>query len=242
MNSKYLKLLPAVLREDGPGTNPEFLGRFLLAFERVLSGLEADPAAPYATDRILDRIQDYFDPDLAPPQFLHWLAGWVALELREEEDWMQADFGQTEAEVEQAFPLDPSAPRITRNRGMIKSAASLYRKRGTRAGLEEFIAVYAGAAHVRMREFHEPMQIGVTSIIGDESIVGERPYYFQVIVSIPAPTPEVLENYKRALRTILDREKPAHTYYDIIVDIPTMQVGVASTVGGDTLMGGTVIT
>lgn len=37
---------------------------------------------------------------------------------------------------------------------------------------------------------------------------------------------------------IIDREKPAHTYYDITIEVPTLQVAEHSTVGRDTLLGG----
>lgn len=66
--SSYLDYLPAIFRQDA------FLGRFLLAFEKTLSGLEEQ----------LDGIHHYFDPDpeKAPVEFLEWLSGWVALSLR----------------------------------------------------------------------------------------------------------------------------------------------------------------
>jgi phage tail-like protein len=64
--SSYLDYLPAIFRQDA------FLGRFLLAFEEILGGLE----------QRLDTINHYFDPETAPVEFLEWLSGWVALSLR----------------------------------------------------------------------------------------------------------------------------------------------------------------
>ncbi len=235
--SKYIRYLPTALRDQGPGVGADFLDRFLLGFERMLTGLEGETTGPRGVEEILGRIQDYFDPDLAPAPFINWLAGWVGLDLRQEQDWMQDDFGETTA-TGQLFPF--SAPRDTRNRQLIKEIANLYRKRGTRAGLEEYIAVYAGASNVQITEFHEPMQVGVTSIVGSGTIVGERPYYFQVSVRLPAVTPGDLAAFTRSIRKILDREKPAHTYYEFFVEIPTMQIGVASTIGSNSLIGGTV--
>src|SRR5262249_14146448 len=68
----------------------DFAGTFLLAFERVLTGLPGDdppnfPPVPPGLERILDTIETYFDPASAPGEFLPWLAGWVATSLRE--DW-----------------------------------------------------------------------------------------------------------------------------------------------------------
>jgi hypothetical protein len=36
---------------------------------------------------------------------------------------------------------------------------------------------------------------------------------------------------------ILDMEKPAHTYYALEVETPTLQLGVHSTISVDTLLG-----
>jgi phage tail-like protein len=57
--------LPGVLLEDGA------LPRLLDAFDDVL-------APVFAT---LDGLDSYFDPELAPPDFLAWLAGWLGLAL-----------------------------------------------------------------------------------------------------------------------------------------------------------------
>jgi phage tail-like protein len=64
--SSLLQYLPAVYRED------PFLGHFLLAFEKLLFGLEQEVAG-MATN---------FDPLAAPTHFLHWLASWTAFSLR----------------------------------------------------------------------------------------------------------------------------------------------------------------
>jgi phage tail-like protein len=64
--SSYLDYLPAIFQQDA------FLGRFLLAFEEILGGLEER----------LDSIDHYFAPEKTPAEFLEWLSGWVALSLR----------------------------------------------------------------------------------------------------------------------------------------------------------------
>jgi phage tail-like protein len=69
MQSKYVQYLPAIYQED------EFLGRFLMIFEEVLSPVEP----------ILENIHLYFDPMMAPQGFLPWLASWIDLVL--DENW-----------------------------------------------------------------------------------------------------------------------------------------------------------
>jgi phage tail-like protein len=133
--SQYLDLLPAVLREAGanqrvPNT---VLNGLLLAFETVLSG-RGKPDSP-GLEELLDGIRSagrvllagserYFipGPDLpetgrAPAEFLDWLAGWVALSMRE--DWTADE-----------------------KRRMIGKVATLYRARGTASGLRELLGAY----------------------------------------------------------------------------------------------------
>ena len=61
--SSYLKFLPAIYSES------DFLGRFLMVFERTLSPIED----------ILNNLTYYFDPSMAPRELLSWLATWVNL-------------------------------------------------------------------------------------------------------------------------------------------------------------------
>ncbi|MCX9079951.1 MAG: hypothetical protein OIN84_18445, partial [Candidatus Methanoperedens sp.] len=64
---------------------------------------------------------------------------------------------------------------------------------------------------------------------------------FQVSVKITNPGPGVVQEYKRAIRTIVDEEKPAHTQYDLVQEVVGMQIGVRSSVGKDTLLGGDLV-
>jgi phage tail-like protein len=109
--SGYLDYLPALFRTD------PFAGKFLLAFEAVLTGL-ADLGQP-GLEAVIGRIADFFDPAKTEPDFLPWLAGWVALSLRA--DWDE----QT-------------------RRDFIGQIVPLYRLRGTRAGLLRVLTLYTG--------------------------------------------------------------------------------------------------
>ncbi|MCC6190909.1 MAG: FHA domain-containing protein [Anaerolineales bacterium] len=65
--STYLKYLPALYSAD------DFLGRFLLIFESILSPVE----------RTIDNLHHYLDARLTPPEMLPWLASWLGLVLDE---------------------------------------------------------------------------------------------------------------------------------------------------------------
>lgn len=174
-------------------------------------------------EEILDCIQDYFDPDKTPLEFLSWLAGWMALILKEEKDW--------------------NADNARKKRDLIAKIIPLYQKRGTLDGLKEYIKIYVGEdVKISIFEFLDPFRVGVTSTVGMNTVVGEGlPYYFQVFMELPMLDRVMLEKKKKAIIDIIDQEKPAHTYYVLVIQAPTMQIAYHSTVGVDTLLGGLIM-
>src|ERR1700736_4021559 len=76
--------LPAVYQED------DFTQRWMAGFDEVL--------APVLCT--LDNLDVYFDPDLAPHDFVAWLAGWVGLAV--EDTWTSEALRRV---VEQAVEL-----------------------------------------------------------------------------------------------------------------------------------------
>jgi phage tail-like protein len=95
--------MPALYQED------EFTQRWLAGFDEVIAPI-------FCT---LDNVHQYFDPDLAPDDFVEWLAGWVGLAV--EDTW---------------------TPEALRR--VVKQAVELYRWRGTVRGLATMVAAYAG--------------------------------------------------------------------------------------------------
>jgi phage tail-like protein len=227
--SRYLAYLPAVYREDTAPERPSFLGRFLLAFEEILSGC-GDPAPdrqgleekvggvtdPVSGAQTLAGLHRFVEPgpDLpdglrAPAEFLDWLSGWVAIALR--------------ADIAEAS-----------RRELVARAVPLYRLRGTKAGLEQMLGIYTvlGAA---VDEEPASLQVEVHSTVGVDTIVeGGAPHFFRVLIRVPEPGR--VRWYRDLATAIIDREKPAHTFYALDVETPSFQVGVRSTVGVDTLL------
>jgi hypothetical protein len=215
--SRYLDDLPAIYRQQAAGAHPDFLGRLLLAFEHVLTGV-GDPQTP-GLEELLDGIAGadgdlllagahrYFIPgpeapaeERAPAEFLEWLSSWAALTLRE--DWREAERRRILAEIVPA-----------------------YRRRGTPDGLKQILAAFTGV-----------LPSTITIIEEDEDGGDWPPHYFQVRVKVPSILD--LARWRGVLEPIIDLEKPAHTYYDLHLSASaTMQVGVTSTIGVDTLLG-----
>ena len=228
--SSYLRYLPAVYQEDATEDTPNFLGRFLLAFEQMFTGL-GDPAAAgieEELDGIVDPIsgavlrrgvERYFDPgpdrpdvERAPKEFLDWLAGWVALSLRADLDEL-------------------------RQREFIARAVALYRLRGTRRGLEEYIRIYTRVG-ATVDEQTSAFQLGVHSTVGvDTMLSGGPPHFFRVLIRLPTADPAEIARQRQVVGTLIDAERPAHTYFALDVETPAFQIGIHSTVGIDTLLG-----
>ncbi|MBW4635561.1 MAG: hypothetical protein KME30_27850 [Iphinoe sp. HA4291-MV1] len=109
--SSYLQYLPSSLQAD------PFLRDLLLAFERILSNSDRLDPSSLALEEYIEDISTYFNPVKTPLEFLPWLAGWVALSLRD--DW--------EEETKRQF---------------INEIVPLYRLRGTKTGLEKILKLY----------------------------------------------------------------------------------------------------
>lgn len=189
--SKYVDYLPAILQAE------PFVGQFLLAFERILSGLSPgnhpDPFSKHlGLEEYIDRIYTYFNPgtkegsDTAPSEFLPWLAGWVALSLRDE--WTD--------ETKRQF---------------ISEIVPLYRRRGTKAGLEKILGLYLKSSKL-------PEKVQVIEFDDDP------PHYFQVQLTLPDTDPDLYWRQARIAKAIIDQEKPAHTYYGLKILVPTMRL------------------
>lgn len=159
----------------------------------------------------IDRIATRFDPFRTDPEFLPWLASWVALVLRAE--WEEAKQRQVLAQI-----------------------IALYKKRGTKEGLEEYLSIYAGSG-VTIQDGAAPVQIGVSATIGRDTVIGGAPpYTFIVNIAFDTPDPALLHERAEAVRAVLDIEKPAHASYKLNFRGPKFQIGERSTIGQDTFL------
>ncbi|MGH2707687.1 MAG: phage tail protein [Actinomycetota bacterium] len=96
-------MLPVLYQED------DFTRRFTAGLDEILAPL-------FCT---LDNLERYFEPELAPVDFVEWLSGWVGVVL--DETW-----------------------GLKRQRALVSQAIELYRWRGTRRGLAALVAIYTG--------------------------------------------------------------------------------------------------
>lgn len=111
--------------------------------ERFLSLFET---TALSIEQIIDTIARYFDADGVPEEFLTWLAGWVDLMFY------------------------PSFSEETRRR-LLRNVPELYRRRGTLAGLKQFLWLALGLnveilEHFRIRQW---LFLSQQSVLGDQS-------------------------------------------------------------------------
>ncbi len=209
--SALLDYLPAIYRED------PFVGRFLLAFEKLLlgrgDGVTLDGRPVVGLEEVIAGLAGLFDPSGTPEEFLAWLSNWTAFTLR-------AD-------------LSPK-----QQRDFTARVIQLYRMRGTKRSLQELLGIFVvGVPTISEPEASE-LQVGVTSTVGrDTNVGGAPPYYFRVTISLPKTTPALHDRQREIAHALIEMEKPAHTTYDLDVIFPSMKIGVYSTVGVDTLLG-----
>lgn len=130
-------------------------------------------------DRQVAQISHYFDPRVAPEQLLPWLAAWVDLTL--DERWPES-----------------------RRRELIGSASVLYRWRGTRRALRDYLRIYLGPGpSIRIVEQGQEHR--------EQGEAPLPPHTFRVIVEAPS----LAEVDRALLERIIEFEKPAHTSYQL---------------------------
>lgn len=135
----------------------------------------------------VDNLALYFDPRLTPESMLPWLASWV----------------------DQA--LDPAWP-IERRRELVAKAAELYRWRGTRRGLSEYLRIYTGRKP-EIIEYIPGMILDEKTLLGENTVLGSSGSGHHFTVIIESPENEAID--PRTVKRIIDSQKPAHTQYTL---------------------------
>lgn len=216
--------LPAIYEELDPPDKP--LERLLAAFEQILLGYEKIPAGTRKAvakgkrggpnieglGKKIEHLDELFDPEKTPEEFLPWLASWAALSIRSR------------------LPQE-------KQRALIARIIPLYRIRGTRAYMEELLELCVGRTSVSEEEV-PPLQLGAHCTVGEDTWVGGGPpHFFQVTMAAPELGALAVQARRQIAYEVIELAKPAHTVYDFVVISPHFQVGVRSTVGVDTVLG-----
>ncbi len=223
--SQLLDYLPLIHHTD------PFLGQFLLAFEKILLGLKDDddiefpPLSkdikfqPQGLETTIAEIATLFDPQKTPEDFLSWLAGWTALILR-------ADLA-----------LEAVQRKLVQ-REFLANIVQRYRFRGTKENLIQLLKIFTLGEPIIQEPVVSAFQVGVSSTVGRNTYVGGGPaHFFEITIALARASPKEQAREEAIARSIIELEKPAHTYYKLNIEFPSMQIGKYSTVGINTLLG-----
>ncbi|MFE4454933.1 phage tail protein [Streptomyces sp. NPDC056796] len=189
-------MLPAVFADD------DLAQRFVAGLDEVLAPIH----------NVLDCLDAYFTPSLAPADFTRWLGGWVGAETEGPETAGRA--GGPAGPVEAAAPGAPSAghPQDTEATAALRAAVSaavrLHRIRGTRRGLSEAVRLAFGV---------EPEITESGAAAWDARplgpVPGEARPHLHVTVRLPEPGPAA----EHRLERLVAAARPAHMPYTVHV-------------------------
>jgi phage tail-like protein len=231
----YAKFLPPVYRKQAAAA--DFLDRFLGMKQAVLSGVEQE----------IEDLPLLFDPRAAPagdpPSWLGWLSGWLTFIL--DEHWPEAD---ARANLARAFQLYSKRGTIEGLREYLKMYT------GVNAIIEE------PAREARIWTLGDPSPLGFGTMLAPGALQGAVLGTTATVDQSHITTGEALgaalyndvahrfcvgvycseltaADTLAKVRQVLDREKPAHTTYDLCVIEPSMRVGLQARVGIDAIVG-----
>jgi phage tail-like protein len=142
----------------------------------------------------IEHIVRYFDADVVVGDFLRWLASWLAIAA--DENWPEDQL-----------------------RILVQKAPELFKKRGTREGLEATIALFTGEKPFIVEQF----QLRCAKVAEIQQLLaqlyGADPYCFCVLLK---PFQIKNEAERQTIRRLIDAEKPAHTCAGLLVLQPWM--------------------
>lgn len=176
----YMEHLPAIYRRsDAVGRN--VVRDLCFIFEHMFGTID---------EKLADGHR-FYDPHVAPVEFLDWLAHWTAFAT--ELDW----------------PLE-------KRRALIKRSVDLYRLRGTRRGLTLFLKLFTDHEPDILENTwpFKGFRVDAEARIGLDSVIlppMELAHCF--IVTMPMKFEDVTPDMVIRIHRIIQSEKPAHTHY-----------------------------
>ena len=229
----YLQYLPAVYQENE--SSRQFLERFLSIFQTEFDSL----------DYRIDRVWQLFNPGSIPAKYLNWLASWLGLAV--DPAWPES---KLRSMLKNAYQAQCTRGTVTGLVQAIQDYTGIQAVIIEHFKLRRLPILSAGRSlndglTLWSKNFYKRLQVGTNSRIGD----------FQ-LVSDPAPDVEPLDqdasqftvlfladpygtgDTEQQISQVVEREKPVHTQAAICPMFPRFRIGVQSTVGTDSVVGG----
>jgi phage tail-like protein len=191
----------------------EFLGQFLQAFETALLGDADDEEILSKARRLegLDKLEEIKGLEKKIESLLYYFDPYRAPERFL--PWLTSWTG---------FALRVDLPP-EKKRDFIASAISLYRMRGSKANMERLLEIFTSRK----------------ATVRDEST--GHPFHFRVDISLDNRDKDYVAQQQAIAHALVEREKPAHTSYKLVIYLPKMQIGEEDkcNVGVSTILSGT---
>jgi phage tail-like protein len=233
----WLNYLPA-LYQKGEANKQRFLEQFLGLFESFLTTAE----------QWIDTMPGLLDPQAAPDSplgsWLDWLAGWLALEL--EESWTEPQRRQALANAFTLYNQRGTVEGLQHLIDLYTQATALIEEPAGYASLWQSEATSTlGFNTMLLPASAQGAVVGTTAILDQSHLIDQSDYGAPLFEDIAhqfcvqvyaADVPDAAAREK--LQQLLDREKPAHTTYQLRVIEPQMRVGVQSRLGIDAIVAG----
>jgi phage tail-like protein len=176
-----VNFLPQAYQQSEMEGGGNFLRGFLSIIHNIYDSVSLRLAEVHRT----------FDPRTTDPDFLPWLASWLAITLNP--DWS-----------------------TLQRRKMLMAATQLFPDRGTAKAIREFVRIYVGA-RVEIKENSWPFQgfrIGVHSTVGDDTVIlPPMNLAHCFVVQLDKPVRQVTDDEIIKIHQIIQNQKPAHTSY-----------------------------
>lgn len=208
----YLDMLPAVYSRAEADRDPVgslFLERYLALFENRFTSMETT----------YEQLSSLLNIESTNEEWLTFLSTWMGL------------------------ILDPSWD-VMRRRRLLLEAMELFQKRGTREGISRYLEIYTGKKPVILEGFRwrpaSSMVIGRIGRLGCSSLKADscdyEPYAHRFGIHVFVEKTSEQDVIEIAVRNIINSVKPAHTDYELILNLPETRVGYQSRVGIDMVL------
>jgi phage tail-like protein len=241
-----LQYLPAIYSK--PEDQREFLDRFLSIAQTTWTRIEQDIAT----------FSRYLDPDTVPDDALPWLAGWLGLTL--EGTWTAAQNRRLlRALTSLRTTWGTAAGLRAWVRVYIASFAGVDERVLEEAGVPGIVESFVERRRLMLNRegatlcasdglwspsVERRFQVNVFDREGEIELVSHRVpdldmfrhYAHSFRVYVPAAFVRTAAN-EALLRRAIDRQRPAHTTYELVLIEPRFQIGVQSTIALDSIIG-----
>jgi phage tail-like protein len=242
----YLPYLPAIFRQRNCS---DVLLRYLSLFESFFGELEGE----------IDRLPALVDPAAARADALAWLAGFLALRLPEA--WSEAQQREaiaraydryarrgTVAGLREAIWLEAGV-RVTideplQNAGWWSMPGTSTSCKAGAGGWTDGGDSILGLNTVLASSEPQGAVVGTSAVLDRSQLLSEEEYGTPLFEALAYrftlqlfPGDVDCAGALDRIRAIVDREKPAHTSYDVCVVEPGIRVGYRARLGVDTLLG-----